>query len=225
MSESSTDKFFVFPRWANYLLPTLILMAVGAGPYLVVAFGLGGSPVTTDVGYQPVQPVEFSHALHAGDLGIDCRYCHTTVDKAAFAAIPATQTCLNCHSKIRTDSPKLLKVRESGVTGKPIEWIKVNNLPDFAYFNHSAHVTRGVSCVACHGRVDQMDRVYQATTLSMTFCLDCHRAPEKHLRPIEEVTNLAWLPEGDQLTLGLELKKKLGIRDADYMTSCSLCHR
>ncbi|MEX2214741.1 MAG: cytochrome c3 family protein [Phycisphaeraceae bacterium] len=222
----SADKPFVFPRWANYLLPALIVGALGTGPYLIVALGLGGSPVTTDVGYQPIQPVDFSHALHAGELGIDCRYCHTTVDKAAFAAIPPTQTCMNCHATIKNDSPKLIKVvRESYVTGKPIDWIKVHNLPDYAYFNHSAHVNKGVSCVACHGRVDQMEIVYQAKTLSMSFCLDCHRAPEKHLRPLDQVTNLGWQPAGDQLKLGLELKETLGIRDAAYMTACSTCHR
>ena len=226
MSDPSSDKPFVFPRWANYLLPAIILMGIGAGPYLVVAVGLGGSPVTTDVGYQPEQPVEFSHAIHAGKLGMDCRYCHTTVDKAAFAAIPPTQTCLNCHTNIRTESPKLLKVRESGVTGKPLDWIKVHNLPDYSYFNHSAHINKGVSCVSCHGRVDQMETVFQAKTLSMSFCLDCHRAPEKHLRPLDQVTNLAWTPpDGDQLKIGLELKEKLGIRDVGYMTSCSTCHR
>lgn len=226
MSDTKSDKPYVFPRWANYLLPALLLMGIGAGPYLVVALGLGGSPVTTDVGYQPKQPVEFSHATHAGKLGMDCRYCHTTVDKAAFAAIPPTQTCLNCHASIKTDSPKLLKVRESAVTGNPIEWVKVHNLPDYAYFDHSAHINKGVSCVSCHGRVDQMETVYQARTLSMAFCIECHRAPEHHLRPLDQVTNLAWTPpDGDQLKIGLEMKQKLGIRDAAYMTSCSVCHR
>ncbi len=220
------DKPVVFPRWSNYLLPALILVTFGTGPYFVVALGLGGSPVTTDVGYQPVQPVEFSHAVHAGQLGLDCRYCHTTVDKAAFAAVPPTQTCLNCHSSVKAKSEKLIKVRESGVTGKPIEWIKVHNLPDYSYFDHSAHINKGVSCVSCHGRVDQMETVFQAKTLSMAFCLECHRAPEKHLRPLDQVTNMTWTPpDGDQLKIGLELKDKLGIRGPAYMTSCSTCHR
>jgi hypothetical protein len=225
-SHNHPGKPYVFPRAANYLLPALLLLGIGAGPYLIVALALGGSPTTTDVGYQPTQPVEFSHALHAGKLGLDCRYCHSTVDKAAFAAIPPTQTCLNCHNSIKTDSPKLIKVRESNLTGRPLEWVKVHNLPDYAYFNHSAHVTKGVSCVSCHGRIDQMETVYQAKTLSMGFCLDCHRAPEEHLRPLDKVTDLGWTPpNGDQISQGLELKAKLGIRGAAYMTSCSTCHR
>lgn len=217
---------FLFPRWANYLLPALALMGIGAATYLPALVGLGFSAKTLSVGYAPEQPVAFSHAVHAGNLGIDCRYCHTSVESAAFAAIPPTQTCMNCHAKVLPDSAKIQPVRESFLTGKPIEWVKVHNLADYVYFNHSAHVTRGVSCVSCHGRVDQMERVTQVQPMSMSWCLDCHRKPETALRPADKVTDLAWqAPDGDQLKIGLELKEKLNIHDPAYMTSCSTCHR
>jgi hypothetical protein len=142
------------------------------------------------------------------------------------AAIPPTQVCMNCHTGILPESPKLALVRQSAATGMPIEWVKVHDLPDYSYFNHSAHVNKGIGCVSCHGRVDQMDIVRQTQPLSMAWCLDCHRAPEQHLRPADQITNMAWKPpNGDQLKLGLELKAHYGIRDATYMTSCSTCHR
>jgi hypothetical protein len=225
MTEQNDKNRFVFPRWANWLLPAIVAMVLGGGAYMPVVVGLGGSPKTTDIGYQPDQPVPFSHKMHVGDLGMDCRYCHTTVEKAAFAAIPPTQTCLNCHTTIKKDSPKLDPIRESAATGEPVEWTKVHTLPDYAYFNHSAHINHGVGCVSCHGQVDQMEKVSQVAEMSMSWCLDCHRAPEKHLRPLDKVTDMTWKPEGDQLTLGLKLKQEYGIHDAAYMTSCSTCHR
>ena len=176
----------------------------------------------------PLQPVPFSHALHAGELGMDCLYCHTTVDKAAFAAIPPTQTCMNCHTAIKPDSPRLAAVRESYATGQPIPWKKVHDLPDYAYFDHAIHVNKGVGCVSCHGRVDKMEVVYQSKPLTMAWCLECHRAPEQHLRPREEVTNMAWMPQvigKTQYELGSELKQKYNVHDAAYMTSCYTCHR
>jgi len=173
------------------------------------------------VGYQPKQPLPYSHAVHAGKLGIDCRYCHTTVETAAAAALPPTQTCMNCHATILADSEKLLPVRESYATGMPVEWIRVHDLPDYVYFNHSAHVRRGVGCVSCHGRVDRMEEVYQAETLSMGWCLACHRAPEQHLRPVELVTAMSWQTE-DPLKTGAELRQKYNIHPS---TDCSTCHR
>ncbi len=225
MPNVGPDNRFVFPPWANYLLPALIVMIVGGAAYVPLVAGYGANPRTTDVGYQPVQPVPYSHAQHVGQLGMDCRYCHTTVDKTPFAAIPPTQSCMNCHANIKPDSPKLLAVRESYATGKPVEWIKVHDLPDYAYFNHSAHVNKGVGCVECHGRVDRMETVYQAQPLSMGWCLDCHRDPAKRLRPKEFVTQMDWVPTEDPAALGARLMKEYNIRDSQYLTNCSVCHR
>ena len=217
---------FSFPRWVDRLRDVLGAILLGILPlYLVILVWYGASPRTTDVGYAPVQPIPYSHALHAGQLGIDCRYCHNTAEVAAHAAIPPTQTCMNCHAKIRAASPKLVRVRESYATGVPVPWVRVHDLPDYAYFNHSAHVRRGVGCVECHGRVDRMETVYQAQPLSMGWCLDCHRAPEQRLRPVEFVTKLDWVPTEDQAQMGARLKKEYNIRDSKYLTSCSVCHR
>ena len=215
---------FLFPRWANYLLPVMGIAVVGGAFYVPTLFALGASPMATAVGYQPIQPVPYSHALHVGKLGMDCRYCHTTVENAAFAALPATQTCMNCHTTIRTDSPLLQPLRDSWATGKPVQWTKVHDLPDYVYFNHSAHVNHGVGCVECHGRIDRMDVVHQEKPLSMGWCLECHRNPETHLRPKSEITNMAWKAD-DAFALGSELKKSYGIHDQSYMISCSTCHR
>jgi menaquinone reductase, multiheme cytochrome c subunit len=213
---------FVFPRWAN---KTRVLAGaiLGAAPiYLTGLVWYGASPKTTDVGYMPKQPVPYSHALHAGQLGIDCRYCHNTVEQGAHAAIPATATCMNCHERVWTNSAKLNPVRESMSSGKAVEWLKVHDLPDYVYFNHSAHVTRGVGCVSCHGRVDEMEEVYQKEPLSMSWCLECHRRPEANLRPTEEVTNMTWKPPGDPFAFGKELREKNHLNPP---TDCSTCHR
>jgi hypothetical protein len=215
---------FVFPRWANKTRALAGMLLGGAPVYLTFLIWYGASPKTTDVGYEPVQPVPYSHALHAGELGLDCRYCHNTVEQAAHAAIPATATCMNCHKSVHTKSDKLAPVRASAETGSAVEWIKVHDLPDYVYFNHSAHVTRGVGCVTCHGRVDQMEVVYQHEPLSMGWCLDCHRAPEKNLRPPEEVTNMAWTPPdgADPVEYGKMLREKNNLNPS---TDCSTCHR
>jgi hypothetical protein len=225
MPNTGPDNRFIFPAWANYLLPALVIMIVGGTVYVPFVVGIGATPRTTDLGYQPVQPVPHSHAVHVGQLGMDCRYCHNTVENAAFAAIPPTQTCMNCHVNIKADSPRMLLVNESYATGKPIDWIKVHDLPDYAYFDHSAHVNKGIGCVSCHGRVDRMEVVYQDQTLSMGWCLDCHRAPENHLRPREFVTAMDWVPPEDQVKLGMRLKEEYNIRDAAYLTNCTICHR
>jgi len=188
--------------------------------YLTAIVWFGFSPKTVDVGYQPTQPVAYSHALHAGQLGIDCRYCHNTVDVAAHAATPPTETCMNCHARVRKQSPLLEPIRQSAETGKPVEWVKVHDLPDYVYFNHSAHVTRGVGCVSCHGRVDQMEVVYQKEPLSMGWCLDCHRAPEPSLRPPSEVANMTWQPPSPEF--GKEFRAKNNINPPE---DCSGCHR
>ena len=202
------------------------MVAVAGGAlYVPLVVGLGASPRTTDVGYQPAQPVPYSHAVHVGQLGVDCRYCHNTVEKTAFASLPPTQTCMNCHTAIKPDSPRLLAVRESYATGKPIEWIKIHDLPDYAYFNHSAHVNKGVGCVECHDRIDRMEVVYQAQPLSMGWCLDCHRSPERRLRPAEFITKMDWVPTEDPVQLGERLKRENNIRSSAELTSCSTCHR
>ncbi len=226
--QGSSQKF-VFPAWINYLLPLVLILGAGGAVYVPSLVGYALNPTTLNVGYAPVQPVPFSHALHAGRLGMDCRYCHTTVESAGFAAIPPTQTCMNCHSTIHNDKVTLAPVRDSHATGKPMEWKKIHDLGDYSYFNHSAHINKGVGCVTCHGRVDTMDVVRQAKNLSMSWCIECHRNPEQHLRPRDQITNMTWDAQVDagqpQLALGLDLKKKYGVHDAAYMTSCSRCHR
>ncbi len=188
---------FRFPTWVDVLPKRAALF--GLLP-LLVALGGGlawyGSPKNTEVGYTPVQPVAFSHKLHAGDLGMDCRYCHSTVERSSFAAVPPTQTCMNCHAHVGVESEKLLPVRESWATGEPIEWVRVHELPDFVYFDHSAHLAAGVGCSSCHGRVDQMARVGVQTPLSMSWCLDCHRDPAPALRGEGvSVTQMDWVPK------------------------------
>lgn len=184
----------------------------------------GFSPQATDVGYQPQQPVPYSHALHPGKLGIDCRYCHTTVESSSQASVPPTQTCIGCHTNIRSTSPLLEVVRQSAKDGLPVKWVRVHDLPDYAYFNHSAHVRRGVGCVECHGRVDRMDVVYQDQMLSMQWCLDCHRNPDARIRPPEFVTQMDWQPPDgeDRAAYGAKLRKQNNINPS---TDCSTCHR
>ena len=211
-----------FPSWTNRVRDLFGLAAAGGSVYVVLLIWFGFSPKTVAVGYAPSQPVPYSHAIHVGKLGIDCRYCHTTVEGAAFAAIPPTATCMNCHKTIRTTSPKLLALREAHESGKPLEWIKVHDLPDYSYFNHGVHVGAGVGCVECHGRVDQMDVVTQQAELSMGWCLDCHRDPAVRLRPKELVTSMDWEFDGDRRELGMRLMEEHGIKTS---TDCSTCHR
>lgn len=180
------------------------------------------SPYVTSAGVAKEQPVPFSHAHHVADVGIDCRYCHTSVEKSATAGLPPTRTCMNCHTQIWAQSPMLEPVRASLRNDKSIEWVKVNDLPDFVYFNHSAHVNKGVGCTTCHGRVDKMPLMWQEKSLQMEWCLDCHRAPEKYVRPKADVFNVAWEAPANQLEEGRKLVKEYKIRTR---TSCSTCHR
>lgn len=211
----------IFPKWLNILPVVLLVLLIGILGITVHLFWYWFSPQHLNVGYQPKQPIPFSHALHVDNVGMDCRYCHSNVEKAAHSNIPATETCMNCHKQIKTDSPHIKKLTEHYESGEPIEWIKVHMLPDYVYFNHSAHVNVGVSCVQCHGQVNKMDVVYQAEPLSMGWCLECHREPEKYLWPKEQVTNLDWRPE-DQLELGLQLKETYNVNPGE---ACSVCHR
>jgi len=197
----------------------LLLGIVGGLATVSAAFGYYGTNKHLEVGYEPKQPVEFSHKLHAGDMGMDCRYCHSTVERSSFAAVPPTQTCMNCHAKVRTDSVRLLPVRESFETNQPIKWIRVHNLPDYVYFDHSAHLAANVGCSSCHGRIDQMQRVQQEKPLSMGWCLECHRNPAPNLRNPGEITKMDWQPyEG--ATQPASMKRKVA-----PPTHCSGCHR
>jgi len=213
----------IFHRSTNTLSRLSIfgaLFAVGGLLWLLMLINRSG--YVTMQGVARTQPVQFSHKHHAGELGIDCRYCHTSVEVSAVASVPPTKTCINCHAQIWAQSQYLEPVRESWNTNESIFWIKVNDLPDFVYFNHSVHVTKGVGCVSCHGRVDRMNQLYQAASLQMEWCLDCHRHPERYVRPREEVFNLAWEPAKPQDELGRELLKSY---DVHPRTDCSTCHR
>jgi hypothetical protein len=183
------------------------------------------SSYVTEAGVVREQPVPFSHQHHVGGLGIDCRYCHTSVEQSSFAGIPATDICMNCHSQIWAGSDMLKPVRESFRTGTPIRWTRVHNLPDFAYFNHSIHIHKGVGCATCHGRVDRMPLMWQAQSLQMEWCLGCHRNPAPFLRPKEFVFSMEWQPPADESNLGLQLMKQYEIAGPELLTSCSTCHR
>jgi len=194
--------------------------------FIAGLFGILGvvvrSPNMTNVGVPREQPVPFSHKHHVADDGIDCRYCHTAVETSAFAGIPPTQTCMNCHSQLYTDSPILEPVRASDQTGQPIEWTRVHDLPDYVYFDHSIHVNKGVGCATCHGQVDEMPLMWKENTLLMEWCIECHRNPEEYVRPREEVFNMGWQPPADQVTQGLKLVDEYHIQSK---TDCSTCHR
>ena len=196
-----------------------LLLGVGVTAGLTYYF----TPKYTRVGYQPIQPVAFSHAIHAGQLGLDCRYCHNGVEKSWFSNIPSANTCMNCHNQVLKDDPKLALVRESAQSGKPIPWVQIHKTPDYVYFNHSVHVNRGVSCVHCHGPIHKMDEVYHAKPLSMTFCLDCHRNPGQNLRPPEQVYNLDWVPpQNFAKTQGAKFVHDWKVNASQ---NCSACHR
>ncbi len=212
----------IFPEWSNKLPLVLLIVALGALVSMVGFFWYYGSPKYTDVGYAPVQPVQYSHKLHAGDLGIDCRYCHYSVETSAVANVPPTQICMNCHTLIKADSEKLLPVRQSWMTGLPIEWVRVHKVGEYAYFNHSIHIDRGVSCISCHGNVAQMEVVTQKEPLSMSWCLDCHRNPGPNLRPVNEVTNMKWEKPDNQSEFAA---KVIDEKNISPPTDCSGCHR
>jgi len=212
---------FRYPPWTNKIRFLVAAAVAGGGAYVTTVIYFGFSPLATDVGYRPEQPVPFSHAIHAGQLGMDCRYCHQTVERAAHAAIPSTETCMGCHTRIRTESPKLEPVRKSWETGEPVSWIRVHDLPDYAYFNHSAHVSKGVGCTSCHGRIDKMEVVHQSQPLSMGWCLECHRNPEPHLRPKDKITQMDWTPNDNP-------HGNVGSTDLATVAppeDCSACHR
>jgi hypothetical protein len=227
------------PRFDSTVRQVLlgVVLTIGTAVSLFYYYAL---PSYTRVGYQPEQPVPFSHQIHVGQLGMNCLYCHNHVAESPNSNVPSTNTCMNCHSLVKTTSPLLSKVRESWADGNPVPWKRVHKVPDYAYFNHSIHVNRGVSCVSCHGQVNEMPVVYHAKELSMGWCLNCHRQPEDHLRPVGQVTNLTWKPEdskndplladlmkdpGKPLTqkeVGLKVKEALNVNPPQ---TCQGCHR
>lgn len=213
-----------FPKVVDKYVRIGSIVAAVAGVLGIAAFAWVTSPSVLKVGYQPVQPVPYSHKLHAGNMGMDCYYCHYTVYKAAYAAIPPTQVCMNCHTRVLPQSPLLEKVRNSYATGEPVQWVRVHKLAEYVYFNHSAHVNAGVSCVSCHGRVDQMVQVRQAKPLNMDWCLDCHRNPAPNLRPVQFVTKLDWTPpNGENAT---EIGRRIvAEKHINPPVNCSGCHR
>lgn len=180
------------------------------------------SSFATRVGVPREQPIPFSHRHHAGGIGIDCRYCHTSVETSSFAGIPSTETCMGCHSHIWADSPALEPVRRSFRTGRPIEWARVNGVPGFVYFNHAIHVKKGVGCATCHGQVEAMPLTWKGASLYMEWCLECHRAPERFIRPPGQVFNMAWRPEETQEVLGRRLAREHRV---ESLTNCTHCHR
>jgi hypothetical protein len=245
----------IFPRWVNTVPIKLIIALSMIGGAVVAGITYYATPKYTRVGYQPTQPVSYNHEFHAGQLGLDCRYCHHSVDKSSHANIPSANVCMSCHKNVKADSPLLEPVRTSyfgedtdkdgklsddedvngdGVNNRPsVPWVRIHKAPDYVYFNHAIHVNRGVSCVECHGRIDQMEEVYHSKSLSMGFCLECHREPEKALRPMGEVTNLSWaadilassLPNDSahaDVHAGLDIKQKWGVNPP---LSCTGCHR
>jgi len=213
----------IFRRSANTLARASIvgtLLVIGGLIGLLIA--IGQSSYVTRAQEYIEQPIQFSHLHHAGDDGIDCRYCHTSVETAAFAGIPPTKTCMNCHWQIWSTAPILEPVRASFRDDTPLRWIRVHDLPDFVYFNHSIHVKKGVGCETCHGRVDEMPLMLQEHSLQMEWCLTCHRTPEQYVRPRSEVFTMGYSPPVPQSELGPQLVKEYGIQS---LTSCSVCHR
>ena len=216
----------IFPRSANALARSSLAGVLGLVLVVgLVVLTLMRSSWATKQQEIVEQPIQFSHAHHVGGVGLDCRYCHTSVEKSSFAGIPPTNTCMNCHRQIWTNAPMLEPVRASLRDNVNLTWNRVHDLPDFVYFSHNIHVRQGVGCATCHGPVDKMPLMYQAQSLLMEWCLDCHRAPEKYLRPRSEVFNMAYEAPANQLEIGLALKKEYNVAGARHMTSCSVCHR
>lgn len=241
MTQPNQESRFIFPPWTN-MLPVLSVGAVVMGVVGAIAgVWFYFSPKHTDVGYAPEQPIPYSHQLHAGEMAMDCRYCHVNVERTLTASVPPTQVCMNCHAQVKKDSPMLAPLRDSWVTGKPVPWLRVHKSPDYVYFDHSRHVTRGVGCVECHGRIDQMVTVRQEQPLSMGWCLECHRDPASHLRPTKDypdlglkavaATQMDW-PKTEDLAgrpleqFRAEIGKQLVEREKIAPpTECSRCHR
>lgn len=214
----------IFPKAANALPLQIVIFLFVLGGVAAAGITYYATPAYLRVGYAPVQPVPFDHSLHAGQLGMDCRYCHSSVEKSGTSSVPAAQTCMNCHSIVKPTSPLLEVVRQSYATGEPVPWVKIHQVPDYVYFNHSVHVNRGVSCVECHGKVNEMSVVQQAKSHSMSWCLDCHRNPEQRIREPKDVYNLDSQSLAEQGRLA-DAQKFVHDWKVKPPTSCSGCHR
>ena len=216
----------VFPKsanqWSRASLIGVLFVVLSLGWFIAM---LQRSDFVTAADQFKEQPVQFSHQHHVGGIGIDCRYCHTAVEVSPSAGIPPTKTCINCHSQIWSTSPYLEPVRTSFRDDTPLRWVRIHDLPDFVYFNHSIHIKQGVGCETCHGRVDRMPLMYQQVSLQMEWCLDCHKDPAQYVRPRSEVFTMGYRPAGNQREIGADLVQKYGIANQEHMTSCSICHR
>src|SRR5690242_1510909 len=222
----------IFPRWTNYLPLKIIFCLLVVGGAVSAVYWYYLTPEYLRAGYQPIQPVPFPHDIHVTQLGMDCRYCHSYVEVSSHSNVPTTQTCMNCHTQVQANNPKLAAVRESWQSGNPVDWVKVHQVPDYAYFNHSVHVNRGVSCVSCHGQVNEMNVVFQHEPQSMAWCLNCHRNPQEFVRPLaadkpgepSPIFNLDWIPPAGttQTQLGTKIVHNLKINPP---TDCAGCHR
>jgi hypothetical protein len=213
----------LFPPWTNtasrVVLVLLAVLAIGVPTALCIYVR---TPYVTDQEFPILQPIEFDHRHHVADDGIDCRYCHATVESSPWAGVPPTATCMGCHNQIWNASAMLEPVRRAIFTGQPIAWRRVHQLPDFVYFDHSIHVTHGIGCASCHGRVDEMGKVYQVAPLTMQWCLECHRNPEPNLRPRDQIASMTWMPPADGGALAAKLAHEYGTR---HLTNCTTCHR
>ncbi len=212
----------IFPKWTLKISLFLGLGLPVAATAVVAGVWYYSSPKFTDVGYRPKQPVPYSHAFHVGELNLDCRYCHVAVEKSAVASVPPTQVCMNCHHVLKRDSPLLEPIRESFDSQKSMRWVRVHNLPDYAYFDHHVHLRAGVGCASCHGQIDRMEVVTQAEPLSMGWCLDCHRDPGPFLRPAEALTDMNWSPPRDQAEFAA---RTIAEKNLAPPVDCSGCHR
>jgi hypothetical protein len=213
----------LFPAWANSVLWVALGFAASMAALLPTALiAFARTPYATGEDTPPLQPVKFDHRHHVRDDGIPCLYCHAEATRSAYAGVPPTSLCMNCHAQVWITSPELTPVRESYAKNEPIRWARVHSLPDHVFFNHAIHTNKGIGCVSCHGRVDLMAQVYPVAPLTMRWCLDCHRSPERHLRPLSEVANPEWMPAEPQEALGARLRQVLGVRSIE---DCTACHR
>ena len=224
MSDQPARQLFAPGADAVFRLALLILVGTVI-VLLLVSAGISRSSYRTNVGLALEQPVPFSHKHHSGELGLDCRYCHQQVETLATAGIPPTWTCMTCHSQIWTGSEMLAPVRNSLARNEPLQWTRLNRLPNYVYFNHAIHVTKGVGCSTCHGAVDTMQLTYKANAFEMQFCVDCHRHPDQFVRPQDQVWNMHWSPPPDQESAGPKLVAAYHIGTAARLTDCSICHR